>query len=60
MNDETKRFITVLRIAAIAIGFVTVVVLWDFMAWLPWHVDAILAGLSVVAFAYWYEREECQ
>ncbi len=27
------------------------------MAWLPWQVDAVLAALAVLAFAYWYEGE---
>ena len=57
MRSATPRFIRALRlggliiILGVAVGFLRV------MAWLPWQVDAVLASLAVLAFAYWYEGE---
>ena len=57
MRSATPRFIRALRLAGLILTLAAVVVVLRVMTWLPWQLDAVLALLAVLAFAYWYEGE---
>ena len=57
MRSSTPRFIRALRLTGLIIVLAVAFALLRVMAWLPWQVDAVLAALAVLAFAYWYEGE---
>ena len=58
MRSHTPRFIRALRLGGLIIILGVAVVFLRVMAWLPWQVDAVLALLAVLAFAYWYEGDD--
>ena len=57
MRSATPRFVRALRLAGLILVLALAYALLRVMAWLPWQVDAVLALLAVLAFAYWYEGE---
>ena len=58
MKTRTPPSIIAIRLAALIVMIASVAALWNFMLWLPWQVDCVLAGASAFAFAYKFEREE--
>jgi len=60
MNTPTRLVILFIRLAALVVMVASVAALWNFMLWLPWHVDFALATAAAFAFAYKFEREEPQ
>jgi hypothetical protein len=50
--------IIVIRVAALVVLIAGVGALWNFMLWLPWQVDCILAVAAAWAYAYTFERED--
>lgn len=60
MDTRTRVVILTLRLAALVVMIASVAALWNFMLWLPWHVDFALATAAAFAFAYKFEREESQ
>jgi len=60
MDTRTRVVILTIRLAAIVVMIASVAALWNFMLWLPWHVDFALATAAAFAFAYKFEREESQ
>lgn len=60
MTLPTRASIVVIRLAAIIVMVASVAALWNFMLWLPWHVDVAIATAAAFAFAYKFEREESQ
>jgi hypothetical protein len=60
MTIPTRASIVVIRLAAIIVMVASVAALWNFMLWLPWHVDFAIATAAAFAFAYKFEREESQ
>ena len=60
MTIPTRTSIFVIRVAAIIVMVASVASLWNFMLWLPWHVDFAIATAAAFAFAYKFEREESQ
>jgi hypothetical protein len=48
----------VIRLAALIVMVASVAALWNFMLWLPWQADCVLATAAAFAFAYKFEREE--
>jgi hypothetical protein len=60
MDTRTRAAIVTIRLAALIVMIATVAALWNFMLWLPWHVDFALATAAAFAFAYKFEREESQ
>jgi hypothetical protein len=60
MDTPTRASILVIRLAALVVMIATVTALWNFMLWLPWQLDCVLATVAAFAFAYTFEREESQ
>jgi hypothetical protein len=58
MNTRVRASIITMRLAAIVVMIASVGALWNFMLWLPWQVDCMLAVAAAFAFAYKFEREE--
>ncbi len=58
MDTRTRVVILTIRLAALVVMIASVAALWNFMLWLPWHVDFALATAAAFAFAYKFEREE--
>lgn len=58
MELPTRASIVLIRVAALVVMIASVAALWNFMLWLPWQVDCILATAAAFAFAYKFEREE--
>ena len=54
----TRASIITMRLAAIVVMIATVAALWNFMLWLPWPVDCLIAMAVALGFAYKFEREE--
>ena len=57
MDMPTRASIVVIRLAALVVMIATVSALWNFMLWLPWQLDCVLATAAAFAFAYKFERE---
>jgi hypothetical protein len=55
MRSAAPRLIRALRLAGLIVLLAAAFALLRVMAWLPWQVDAVLAAMAVLAFAYWYE-----
>ena len=47
-----------LRITVAALTAVLLANLWGLMARLSWELDAALAAAAVIAFAYYFERDD--
>ena len=60
MTIPTRTSIVFIRVAAIVVMVASVAALWNFMLWLPWHVDFVIATAAAFAFAYKFERGESQ
>jgi hypothetical protein len=58
MKSRTRASIVIVRLAAVVVMIASVAALWNFMLWLPWQLDCILATAAAFAFAYKFEREE--
>ena len=58
MRSATPRYIRALRLSGLIILLAAAFGVLRVMAWMPWQVDAVLAALAVLAFAYWYEGED--
>ena len=58
MDTRTRVVILTIRLAALVVMIASVAALWNFMLWLPWHVDFALATAAAFAYAYKFEREE--
>jgi len=58
MDTRTRVVILTIRLAAIVVTIASMVALWNFMLWLPWHVDFALATAAAFVFAYKFEREK--
>jgi hypothetical protein len=58
MDSHARALIVVIRLAALVVMIASVAALWNFMLWLPWQVDCVLAAAAAFAFAYKFEREE--
>ncbi len=58
MDTRIRASIVTIRMAAIVIMVMSVIALWNFMLWLPWQVDCVIAGAAAFAFAYKFERED--
>ena len=56
MHTDTSVIIAVLRVAAVVVMLFTVMALWNFMQWLPWQIDCLIAAVASLAFAYKFER----
>lgn len=56
MLTNISVVILVLRVAAVVVMVFTVMALWNFMRWLPWQIDCLVAAGSSLAFAYKFER----
>ena len=57
MDARARAVIIIIRLAALVVVIVGVATLWNFMLWLPWQVDCLLAAAAALAFAYRFERE---
>ena len=58
MDIPTRVSIVVIRLSALVVMIATVAALWNFMLWLPWQLDCVLATAAAFGFAYTFEREE--
>lgn len=58
MDIPTRASLIVIRLAALIVTVAIVSALWNFMQWLPWQIDCLLATAAAFAFAYRFEREE--
>lgn len=58
MPTSTRAAILTIRLAAIVVMIASMLALWNFMRWLPWQVDCLLATAAALAFAYTFEHEE--
>jgi hypothetical protein len=58
MDKRIRASIITIRLAAVVVMIASVAALWNFMLWLPWPVDCVLATAAAFAFAYKFEREE--
>jgi hypothetical protein len=56
MQANVRLAIALIRVAAIIVMVLTVMALWNFMLWLPWQLDAVIAAVGSLAFAYKFER----
>ena len=56
MQNHVRLVIGFIRAAAVIVMAFSVVSIWNFMLWLPWQLDAIIAGAASLAFAYKFER----
>jgi len=60
MHSNVPVLIAIVRIAAVLVIVFSVVALWNFMLWLPWQLDCVIAAFASLAFAYTFERgDEC-
>lgn len=53
---KRRVVIGVIRFAAVVVLVFALMALWNFMLWLPWQVDCVIAGTAAMAFAYRFER----
>ena len=60
MNKSTRVAVWAIRLAAVIVTIASVAALSNFMLWLPWHIDCLLATGAAFAFAYTFERGESQ
>jgi hypothetical protein len=60
MDIGTRASLVTIRLAALVVMIASVAALWNFMLWLPWQVDCVLAMAASFAYAYKFEREEPQ
>ena len=60
MDTRTRASIVAIRAAALIVMIASVAALWNFMLWLPWHVDFALSTAAAFAFAYKFERGKSQ
>jgi hypothetical protein len=60
MDIGTRASLIAIRLAALVVMIASVAALWNFMLWLPWQVDCVLAMAASFAYAYKFEREERQ
>ncbi len=58
MGTRTHASIVTIRLAALVVLVASVAALWNFMLWLPWQVDCLVAMAAAFAYAYKFEREE--
>jgi len=58
MDTRTRASILTIRLAAVVVMIASVAALWNFMLWLPWQLDCLIATAAAFAFAYKFEREE--
>jgi hypothetical protein len=58
MDIHTRTSIVTIRVAALTLMIAGGAALWNFMLWLPWQADCVLATAAAFAFAYIFEREE--
>ena len=58
MDLPTRASLVAIRLAALVVLIASASALWNFMLWLPWQIDCLLATGSALAFAYKFEREE--
>jgi len=58
MKTRVRASIIAIRLAALVVMIASVGALWNFMLWLPWPVDCVLAGAAALAYAYRFERED--
>jgi len=58
MSTHTPASIVTIRVAALIVLVASVAALWNFMLWLPWQIDCVLALAAAFAYAYKFEREE--
>ena len=58
MDTRTRASIAAIRVAALTVMMASGAALWNFMLWLPWQADCVLATAAAFAFAYIFEREE--
>ena len=58
MDTRTRASIVAIRVAALIVMIASVAALWNFMLWLPWQADCVLATAAAFAYAYKFEREE--
>jgi hypothetical protein len=56
MQNHARLVIGFIRTAAVIVMLVSVMAIWNLMLWLPWQLDAIIAGAASLAFAYKFER----
>jgi len=60
MDTRIRASIVTMRLAAVVVIIATVLALWNFMLWLPWQVDGLVAMAAAFAYSYKFEREESQ
>ena len=60
MNRNIRASIITIRLSALVVLAASVAALWNFMLWLPWQVDCVLAMAASFAYAYKFERGESQ
>ena len=53
-----RAAIIAIRLSALVVFLASVGALWNFMLWLPWQVDCVLAVAAALAYAYKFERED--
>jgi hypothetical protein len=58
MDTQTRLSIVTIRVAAVIVMIASVAALWNFMLWLPWQADCVIAMAAAFAFAYKFERLE--
>jgi hypothetical protein len=58
MDTRIHASILAIRLAAVAVMVAVVAALWNFMLWLPWQVDCVIATAAAFGFAYKFERQE--
>ena len=57
---HTDPVIITIRILAVIVMIASVAALCNFMLWLPWQIDCVIAAGAAYAFAYRFEREDAQ
>jgi len=57
MQANVRLTVTIIRVAAIMVVVLSVMALWNFMLWLPWQLDVVIAAVASLAFAYKFERQ---
>jgi hypothetical protein len=57
---HTHPVIITIRILAVVVMVASVAALCNFMLWLPWQIDCVIAAAAACAFAYKFEREDAQ
>jgi hypothetical protein len=58
METRQRASIIIIRLAALVVLMASVAALWNFMLWLPWQLDCLIAAAAAFAFAYKFERED--